>query len=129
MTTQQKKSDTARFLSGLGLTAGASFSFPLNASLSINTVVSGAANSIAVVSIVNGSLTLWSATLLQTSNVAKLPFAISAGGTTIEPGAIFTMTIPTALQTGNILVQLTMSSGTQPPTPANLQVATWSLPS
>jgi precorrin-4 methylase len=104
------------------------FTYPISAMTSITTTVSGDARQYAVVSIVSGSLTLWSQTLTQLADKAKIPYDIVAGDLTVDAGGTLALTIPTTLQNGSVVVGLMIKTSTQT-APFNATVASWPLSS
>jgi hypothetical protein len=111
------------------LTGPLNFSYPITALVSINTSVTGDSRQYASVSIVYGSLTLWSQTLTQLGHTATIPFEILAGDITIEKGGTFVLAIPTSLQNGSVTANLMIKSGPQPAVPFKGPVASWPLSS
>lgn len=104
--------------------------FVLSPQLIIATTVTGDARQNATVSLVNGSVTLWSTTLTQFTPTAEIPYDIVGGSLTIKKGGSFTLTIPTAGQAGSVVASLTVVTPTVPNgTPFNATVATWTLSS
>lgn len=110
------------------LSAPLGFNYPLTPTVSIGTYVSGDARNVAVVSIIYGSLTLWSATLMQTSPDAVIPYDVIAGDVTIKQGGNFHLTVPTSAQMGNVFAKLTIITPTGT-VPFQGMVATWPLSS
>lgn len=104
------------------------FSYSITSEVSIDTTVSGDSRQNASVSIVYGSMTLWSGTMTQFDPEIKTPFEIKAGSITIEEGGTFTLTIPTSLQNGSVAANLMIKSSTST-VPFNALVASWPLSS
>ncbi|PCF95377.1 hypothetical protein [Vreelandella nigrificans] len=104
------------------------FSYPITPEVSIDTTVTGDSRQYATVSIVYGSMQIWSGTMTQTAPKLTIPFNIVAGSITIEEGGTFMLTIPTPLQNGSVVASLTIKSSTST-VPFNAFVATWPLSS
>ncbi len=104
------------------------FSYPITPLISLDTVVSGEARNIANVSIVYGSMTLWSGTMTQLAPTITIPFDIVAGDITIEKGGTFNMIPPTATQEGSVTASLTIKSPTSE-VPFTARIAHWPLDS
>ena len=104
------------------------FTYPISAQVSITTTVSGDARQYATVGIVNGSALLWTATLTQFAPTAEIPYDVLAGQLTIKAGGMFTLTIPTNLQPGNVVANLVIATPTNPKgQPFQAMVAQWNL--
>lgn len=112
------------------------YNWNLNSSVQIQTVVASqgsSTNNVATVSIISAGQPLWSATMIQTSNVAvvqsNLVIGTGASATTINAGTSFTLTVPTPLLSGNMAADITYTTGTQPETNYSGLIATWTLTS
>ncbi|MBB4003111.1 hypothetical protein [Aurantimonas endophytica] len=104
--------------------------FVLSPQLTISTTVTGDARQNATVSLVNGSVALWSTTLTQFTPTAEIPYDIVGGQLTIKKGGSFTLTIPTSGQAGSVVASLTVVTPTAPQgIPFNATVASWTLSS
>lgn len=104
------------------------FTFVLSSTVSITTAVTGDARQNATVAILNGSVTLWSATLTQFEPTATIPFDLIAGTLTIKKGGTFVLQIPTTLQNGTVIANLTIATLNNPQgTPFTATVASWPL--
>ena len=104
------------------------FEFPLSGSVVVTTDVFGDQRNNAVVSIKNGSLTVWAATLTQVSAVGTVPSELILGSINIQAGTTFTLTIPTSMQNGNILMSGAIQSPPSPKwVPITAQVSSWPL--
>lgn len=90
------------------------FSFPITPTCSFNTTVTGEARATAIIAIMNGSINVWGATLMQVSPTATLTFDLKVGVDTIKAGTTFTLTIPTATQMGSVVTSTTIASPTNP---------------
>lgn len=103
------------------------FGFPLGQA-TINTTVMGDARNIAAVSIMFGSMAMYSVTLTQAFPTATIPYDMMIGNMTIQKGATFTLTVPLANQLGMVFFQATIVTplSTQP---FASPVASWSLTS
>lgn len=100
----------------------------LTGQLTIQTTIIGPNRDIATVAVLSGSLVLWSQTLTQAMPTAKTTYPLSAGGTTIETGAEFTLAIPTQTQNGSVTMAATIdANGTR--SQFGAQVANWPLTS
>ncbi|MGC1498130.1 MAG: hypothetical protein WA790_20155 [Sulfitobacter sp.] len=104
------------------------FSYPITPLVSLDTVVSGEARNVANVSVVYGSLTLWSGTMMQLAETITIPFDLVAGEITIEKGGTFTMSPPTATQEGSVIASLVIKSSTST-VPFTARIAHWPLDS
>lgn len=104
------------------------FSYPITPLISIDTVVSGEARNVANVSIVYGSMILWSGTMTQLAPTITVPFDIVAGDITIEKGGTFNMIPPTSLQEGSVTANLMIKSPTSE-VPFTARIAHWPLDS
>ena len=102
--------------------------YPITASVSIVTTVTGDARQYANVAIVYGSLTTWSGTMTQLAPTITIPYDIVAGEITIKKEGSFTLTVPTSIQNGSVVASLTIESGTQT-VPFTATVAIWPLSS
>jgi hypothetical protein len=81
---------------------------------------------VASVAILDGSLTVWTATLTQPAPDAETTYDLILGSIKIDSGAGFHMTIPTAIQNGSVMFEATIEQqGTK--TPISAQVASWPL--
>lgn len=104
------------------------FSYSITPEVSIDTTVTGESRQNASVSIVYGSMTLWSGTMTQFAPEITTPFEIKAGSITIEEGGTFTLTIPTSMQNGSVAASLMIKTATST-VPFNAFVASWPLSS
>ncbi|KQY26147.1 hypothetical protein ASD21_19970 [Caulobacter sp. Root1455] len=112
------------------------YNWNLNANVNIQTVVSsqgGSTNNVATVNIISAGQTLWSTTLIQTSNVGvvsgDLVIGTGASATTIFAGTNFTLTVPTSLLNGNMAANITYSAPNEPKHNYSGLIATWTLTS
>jgi hypothetical protein len=102
--------------------------YMLTSQVTIQTTVLGDARNIATVSIIDGSLTMWSTTLTQAAPNATTPYALVMGTVTIDAGAGFELTIPTSVQNGSVMFNGTIvQAGNSSPYAA--QVSSWPLTS
>jgi len=106
-----------------------SFTYYVTPQVTVQTNVFGDNRSNASVAIYSGSMQVWGATLTQLATTAKTPTELILGDATIAAGATFTLTIPTALQQGNVLLNAVIGSSSNPPAPVVAYVATWPLTS
>ncbi len=90
------------------------FSFPITPTCSFNTTVTGDARATALVTIMNGSIAVWGATLMQLSPTATLTYDLKVGVDTVKAGTTFTLTIPTTSQMGSLVATTTIASPTNP---------------
>ncbi len=104
------------------------FTFPITASVSIVTTVTGDSRQYASVAVVYGSMSLWSGTMTQLAPTITIPYDIVAGEITIKEGGLFTLTIPTSMQNGSVAANLMIKSATQE-VPFTATVASWPLSS
>lgn len=104
------------------------FSYPITPEVSIDTTVTGDSRQYATVSIVYGSLSLWSGTMTQLAPKIEIPYDIVAGSITIDQGGTFTLTVPTTLQNGSVAASLVITTATSK-VPFNAIVASWPLSS
>lgn len=93
--------------------------------LTAQTVVRGSNRTNVTVTLMSGSLVLYSLTVTQASPVAQIPDSLVLGDVIVAPGAKFTMTIPTAMQSGQMFMQAVFQSRTIPPTPFAADIAIW----
>lgn len=105
-------------------TAPLSFTYPITASVSILTTVTGDSRQYASVAVIYGSMSLWSGTMTQMAPKITIPYDIVAGEITIKEGGSFTLTIPTTMQNGSVAANLTIMSTTQT-VPFTAVVASW----
>jgi hypothetical protein len=104
------------------------FIYQMTPLVAIATTVSGDARQYAAVSIMCGSLNLWTCMLTQVAPVSKLPYDIVWGPLTIKAGGTFTLSIPTPVVSGTVLANLTIVSPTYPNGATfNATVAIWNL--
>lgn len=100
--------------------------YVLTAEVTIQTTVIGDQRNVASVAILDGSLTVWSATLTQPAPDAETTYALVLGSIKIDAGAGVELTIPTAIQNGSVMFQATIEQqGTS--TPISAQIASWPL--
>lgn len=105
------------------------FTYVLSPSVSIVTNVFGDGRNMATVSIVNGTVTVWSASMTQAVPVAETTFDLDLGSLSIKAGAKFTLTIPTQQQLGSVLMQAELQSPPNPWFKFTAVVAQWPLSS
>src|SRR4051794_21342847 len=93
----------------------------LNATVQIQTVVSSqgdSTNNVATLAIISAGQTVWTATMIQTANIAVVQSDLKIGSgdneTTIRAGSQFTLTVPTALMGGNMMASISFSGPGQP---------------
>jgi hypothetical protein len=104
------------------------FTFVLSSTVSITTTVTGDSRQYATVAIVNGAVTLWSATTTQFANKVTIPFDLIAGPLTIKAGGGFVLQIPTAQQNGSVTAALTIATANNPDgTQFAAAIASWPL--
>lgn len=116
------------FSAELAATGPLVITFLLSSTVSITTTVTGDARQHATVGIVNGSVTLWSATMTQFEPTATVPFDLIAGTLTIKKGGTFALQIPTTAQNGSVIANLTIATLNNPQgTPFTATVASWPL--
>lgn len=104
------------------------FDYILTPQVTIRTSVTGDARNIATVTIINGTVAVWAASMTQASPKAVTPKLVM-GDFTIEEGATFTLTVPSTIQNGNMFFDGVTASGSNPPTPFQAIVAQWPLSS
>jgi hypothetical protein len=100
----------------------------INGELTADTTVRGAAGNIVQFSFVSGSLTIGSVTATQFAPRQVFLNDIVAGDLKIQAGATITLTFPTTIRPGLLLLRATVSTDTTPPTPIAASVARWRLP-
>lgn len=105
------------------------FTFPLSPSVSVVTNVFGPLRNQASVSVMSGGITVWTGSMIQQSPVAEIPYELRLGSLNIKAGTTFTLTIPTTLQNGNVLMQGETQSPPNPWQPILAQIAIWPLTS
>jgi hypothetical protein len=100
----------------------------LTGDLSTLTTVRGAGANIAEFSFRSHAASIGAVEATQFAPVQVFPNKIVAGHVYVEAGAKVTLTVPTALAAGWLLLQATFGSATTPPTPIAASVAQWNLP-
>jgi hypothetical protein len=112
------------------------YNWNLNATVQIQTVVSSqgsSTNNVATVNIISAGQTLWTTTLIQTSNVGvvggDLIIGTGAAATVIYAGSNFTLTVPTSLTGGSNAAAITFGAPNEPKHDYNGLVASWTLTS
>ena len=100
----------------------------LMSELSTLTTVRGVAANIAQFSFVSGAAPIAVAEATQFAPIQVFPNKIVAGNVYVEEGATITLTIPTQLAQGWLLLQATYGSETTPQTKFSASVALWNLP-
>jgi hypothetical protein len=104
------------------------FIYQMTPLVAIATTVTGDARQYASVSIMSGSLNLWTSMLTQVAPVSKLPYDIVLGPLTIKAGGTFTLSVPTPAASGKVQAVLTIVSPTYPNGATfNATVAIWNL--
>ena len=99
-------------------------SYILTSEVTIQTTVIGDARNIAMVAILDGSMTVWTTTLTQAAPDSETPYALQLGSIKIDAGAGFHLTIPTAIQNGSIMMDATVEQqGTGTPFAAQVSSA------
>jgi chitodextrinase len=100
----------------------------LTGELSTLTTVRGVDANIAQFSFVSGAVPIAVAEATQFAPIQVFQNEIVAGNVYVEAGATITLTIPTQLAPGWLLLQATYGSNTTPPTKFSASVALWNLP-
>lgn len=100
----------------------------LMSELSTLTIVRSVGANIAQFSFVSGAVPIAVAEATQFAPVQVFPNKIVAGNVYVEAGATITLTIPTQLAQGWLLLQATYGSETTPATKFSASVALWNLP-
>ncbi len=110
------------------------YTWNLNATVQVQTVVSSqgeSTNNVATVNIISAGQTLWSETMIQTANVAVVQSDLTIGSTgstiIIYKGTSFTLTVPTPLMNGNMAANITYSAPSEEKHHYNGQIASWTL--
>jgi hypothetical protein len=99
--------------------------YNLNPVCEIVTTISGDARNIAQVEIKSGAETVYSGTMMQQSPDLKTQQDYVLGTFTLKAGAHFHLTIPTSLQSGNVVLKGESKSEDNPFAPFSAQVADW----
>ena len=99
----------------------------LTPSVSVKVTVSGPQRNMVVVSIKDGSMEMWSHTLMQTMPDAEVPSPLQIGNVTIDGGE-FHLQVPTSAQPGMVMFRCTIKTPTNPDgQPFSAPVYTWQL--
>jgi hypothetical protein len=101
--------------------------YALSPELSVKTLVLGPAENNVQVEFYDGSVLLTTVAMTQASPHAVISEALIYGLARIDAGATLDLTIPTAQQRGQVILQTTFQSSSIPPTAFSAAVATWSL--
>lgn len=101
--------------------------FDLSPEISARTQVRGSARSVARVILLAGSLIMGEVNMIQASPKAVIGHDLILGDAKIYSGAAFTLTIPTALQRGQVFMEGAFQSGSIPQTTISSAIANWSL--
>jgi hypothetical protein len=105
------------------------FTYYITPQVTVKTSVFGDQRQNATVGIFSASMQVWAATLLQQAPTAEVGSDLVLGDATIKAGATFKLTVPTAVQQGNVLMNAMVASGSNPPQQTTAQVAQWPLSS
>lgn len=128
MATQSAFDLAAPFSAEAAAAAPLHFIYQMTPLVAIATTVTGDARQYAAVSIMSGSLNLWTSMLTQVAPVSKLPYDIVLGPLTIKAGGTFTLSVPTPAASGKVQAVLTIVSPTYPNGATfNATVAIWNL--
>jgi hypothetical protein len=101
--------------------------FQLTSTISFTTSVFGENRDMARSDIYFGSALVYSVSMSQALPKTQLPFDIIYGGTSINEGGIFILTIPSEIQLGSVLAHITFVSQTgSQPAPFSAYIADWS---
>ncbi len=123
-------SETFNVEEAIGVAAGPlQFTFPLSPSVSVVTNVFGDARNNASVTIMSGSMPVWVGSMNQVSPIATVPTELKLGSLNIKAGTTFTLTIPTTMQNGNVLMQGEIQSPPNTWQPIIAIIAMWPLTS
>jgi hypothetical protein len=104
-----------------------SLNYNLTANLSARTIVLNGARYGARVDYLTGNTLLYSSLVLPTSNVSVTPFDLVIGDLKLNKGAQLTLTPPTTLSNGMVVLDCTFSSEIIPPTRFTGAIAFWPL--
>ena len=99
--------------------------YDLTPELQTRTHVVGDAKNGAQVDVYDGTVLVASVSMTQASPVAVIPHEVVLGSARIASGATFTLTIPTPLQLGQVVLQASFQSQGGPLTPFASAIATW----
>ncbi|MHA1597954.1 MAG: hypothetical protein ACTSV1_04460 [Alphaproteobacteria bacterium] len=101
--------------------------FDLSPEISVRTQISGSAKSNARVIVMAGSMIMGEVNMLQPSPLAVLNGDLVLGNAKVFKGTSFTLTIPTTRQQGQVVMNGSFQSGSNPETAISSIIATWSL--
>lgn len=99
--------------------------FPLTPDLSAITTVRGAARTNVTVTLMAGSIAMYTLSVVQASPNAVITDSLVLGDIRIAPGASFALTIPTPLQQGQMIMSAQFQSRNIPPTKFAAAIAIW----
>jgi hypothetical protein len=97
----------------------------LTPDLFARTTVSGPNRTDVMVTLLAGSVTMYTVSVNQVSPVAVIRDSLVLGDLRVAAGATFTMTIPTSEQRGMMFMQALFQSRDIPPTPISAAIANW----
>jgi hypothetical protein len=95
----------------------------------VQTTVTGDARNVAAVAILSGTKIVWSETLTQDLPDYTIPFDVDGGDVCYQHPTSLTLTVPTEMQQGSVLMSTTFTRPYQKPQPFAAYVATWPLDS
>ena len=128
MATQSAFDLAAPFSAEAAAAAPLHFIYQMTPLVAIATTVSGETRQYAAVSIMCGSLNLWTCMLVQVAPISELTYDIVLGPLTIKAGGTFTLSVPTPVVPGTVLADLTIVSPTYPNGATfKVMVAIWNL--
>jgi hypothetical protein len=99
--------------------------YSLTPDLSALTTVRGTARNNVTVTLMAGSVAIYSVTMMQASPNAIIQDSLVLGDVRVAPGASFALTIPTSLQSGQMFMKATFQSRNIPPTKFAAAIAVW----
>jgi len=103
-------------------------SFILTSTVAIVTTVTGDARQYATVSIINGSVTMWSCTMTHLNPTAVISHDLVAGSIMIRTGGSFNLNIPAATYPGSVVANMMIVTESTPGGQAfGGPIATWPL--
>jgi hypothetical protein len=99
--------------------------YALTPEISIQTAIRGEAKSVVEIVLLNGSKTMYTATLMQTAPLVRTKSDIVLGTALIKAGATFKLTIPTQLQKGSVIMTGEYQSGDNTLRKISAVIAIW----
>lgn len=105
---------------------GETMSYALGTVCSVKTTISGENRDITTIAFYNVNTLMYSITLTPVTPAATIPTDLIIGSLFISKGARLDMTVPSTLQSGQVMLNCVLKSGDHDPVSFSAQVATWS---